>query len=403
MATPLGLVIALLGLFLGGYATWQLQSLKPATAPSGSPAASGAAPSTSTSASAESASVPSQGIFALAKLEPEGGILQIGGLPGDRILEIMVQPGQEVRENQPLIRLASYEVADAELALLDAQKQRGEDLRRIIQDSAQAQDAEAQAKIAQARASGKIDLQLADKKIQLLEGQTASAQDLLARLQQSGQSRLEIEKQDSLLKQLQSELESARISRQHAVEAAERSERLAELQRTSARKNVDRLLMEIPAPLPEAVRLATLRRRNGEINAPIAGKILSLSARRGELVGQFPLMQLADTKRMIAIAEVYETSKAELEQWLKQGGVRAELESALIREMVPEKKLTGTVQRVGSMIGRNQLMPLDPVQDADRRIFEVRVLLDQPDLASRMIHHQATIRLLPKQAEPAAR
>jgi len=334
-------------------------------------------------------------VFALAKLEPEGGIYQVGGLPGDRITEVRIQAGATVKEGDVLIRLASYDSAEAELKLLTAQQKRAAEMKVMVRASATAQDAEAQEKIAQAQRAARFDLTTGDKKISHLEEQLAKSEDMLARVSTSGLPRLEVQKQEIQVSELRSELGLARLTRERAVSATSEATQLANLQRVSAEKNLERLLSEIPMPLNESIELATRRRNMGEILAPVSGKVLTVSARKGELVGQMPLLQIADTSRMIAVAEVYETNKADLEKWMADKGIQLTIASPVIGSISGEKSLTGKVVRISSVIGRNQYTPLDPVQDADRRIFEVRILLDQPELASRLINHEATVEFKP--------
>src|SRR6185503_4256686 len=43
------------------------------------------------------------------------------------------------------------------------------------------------------------------------------------------------------------------------------------------------------------------------VRAPVAGQVIEIHARRGERVGMEGIAELADTERMYAVAEVYET------------------------------------------------------------------------------------------------
>jgi HlyD family secretion protein len=95
-----------------------------------------------------------------------------------------------------------------------------------------------------------------------------------------------------------------------------------------------------------------------------------------------PILQLADTDAMVVIAEVYETDIQQLDAWLGESPVRATITSRAL-----DKPLTGEVKhrQIAHMVGKNQVFSLNPRQDVDRRIVEVRVdiLPESLELASR--------------------
>src|SRR5216683_3572123 len=83
----------------------------------------GSGPSPSNPAPAALAQAPASRVEALGRLEPEGGIVNIGvGVPmGDRLSVVLVKEGDEVAKGQELARLESYQDRRAECELAASQ------------------------------------------------------------------------------------------------------------------------------------------------------------------------------------------------------------------------------------------------------------------------------------------
>ncbi|MGI9592521.1 MAG: HlyD family efflux transporter periplasmic adaptor subunit [Myxococcota bacterium] len=111
-----------------------------------------------------------------------------------------------------------------------------------------------------------------------------------------------------------------------------------------------------------------------EIRAPIAGQVLEIHARPGERIGREGLLALGETRRMMTVAEVYETDSLGVER-----GQLARITSPALPEPVP-----GVVERVGLQIGRQGILDTDPVAKIDSRVVEVRIRLEpeSPELAA---------------------
>src|SRR5262249_48645524 len=137
----------------------------------------------------------------------------------------------------------------------------------------------------------------------------------------------------------------------------------------ATKQTLKRTLQEISL---ETLRLqeemAEMRYRRTEVLAPSDGKVLKVLAHPGELVGPAqPLLQLADTSRMVVLAEVYETDLAKV----RVG------QAAHVRSRTFTQPLRGTVEVIGGMIAKNRIYDVDPTADVDRRVFEVRIQLDE--------------------------
>jgi HlyD family secretion protein len=84
---------------------------------------------------------------------------------------------------------------------------------------------------------------------------------------------------------------------------------------------------------------------------------------------------------MYAVAEVYETDAG-----LVRPGQQATVTSPAL-----SKALTGTVERVGRMIYKNDVLHVDPAADADARVVEAWILLETSEAASHLINLQVDV------------
>jgi HlyD family secretion protein len=116
--------------------------------------------------------------------------------------------------------------------------------------------------------------------------------------------------------------------------------------------------------------------------APTGGRVVRFLSHPGDTVTTQPVLQLAETNKMVVLAEVYESDVGKVRQWLSGGKpVKAEVD---MRVLSDGKKLTGTVadaSKVATVVAKNILTPLGPREDADRRVVEVEVELDAASAA----------------------
>jgi len=109
------------------------------------------------------------------------------------------------------------------------------------------------------------------------------------------------------------------------------------------------------------------------VHAPVAGRIVKIYARRGERVGPAGFAEVAQTDQMFVVAEVYETDVGRV----------AVGQSATARSPAIAGELAGTVDRIGTKVGKQDVLATDPVARTDARVVEVRVkLADSPKAAA---------------------
>jgi HlyD family secretion protein len=119
------------------------------------------------------------------------------------------------------------------------------------------------------------------------------------------------------------------------------------------------------------------------IRAPIKGQILEIHAREGERVGSDGVLEMGDTEKMFAVAEVYETDIATVKE-----GQRATIRSAALASPI-----SGVVEKIGLKIGRMDVLDTDPIAKADSRVVEVRIALDSSEVVSRLTNLQVEIEI----------
>ncbi len=182
--------------------------------------------------------------------------------------------------------------------------------------------------------------------------------------------------------QEQLNMRKAELLRQQSDAAMSRLEGQADL--ASAEANLLKARREIQIEsLTAELAVATSRLEQTIVTAPIGGQILKVFTFPGEKIHLGPILQMGDTNRMYAVAEVYETDV----RFVKVGQ-RARISSPALAE-----DLYGTVEQIGLRIYRNEIFSTDPTQKLDARVVEVRIPLDDSKLALRMIYLQVDVEI----------
>ena len=106
-----------------------------------------------------------------------------------------------------------------------------------------------------------------------------------------------------------------------------------------------------------------------EIVSPMDGLVLRVHVRDGERPRDSGIIELGDTRQMQVIAEVYEADAIRL----RVGSpARVVLKSSGV-------ELQGVVSHVRPLVGRKTVLDNDPVSDADARVVETIIDLDDKD------------------------
>jgi HlyD family secretion protein len=335
-------------------------------------------------------------VVALARLEPEGGIINLAGPPGDRIRLVKCQLGQQMKEGETLIELESYQDRKIQVELLDIKIKEATKQRDTIEASYQAQMAELEAKENQLKTLTPLDIEQQTANVKLLREKEAAMQkqqERLASLVTAPVSEQEKEQQALLAKQSSEEAKTADLLLKKTRLTADENAKLIESQKKSAQASRDRALGELSLDLlNKQLQEAKDQMERSLIKAPSNGTVLRILSHAGEATTGQPVLQVADTSKMVAVAEVFESDAAQLMNWQAQNKSIV----ATIKSQVFPEEITGKVTHIGQMIAQNQLQSLSPTQDNNRRVVEVRISLDSPGTASHFLNLQVTATLEPK-------
>ena len=175
------------------------------------------------------------------------------------------------------------------------------------------------------------------------------------------------------------EVERASVALDHAERVLARQEALKQSSFQSEAA-IDEAQRDVEMRKAELVA-ARARLERSSIKAPVAGEVLAIHAREGERIGEQGLLELGQTDRMYVVAEVYETDIAEV----------ATGQRAVVTSPALDAAISGSVERIGKLIGKNDVLDLDPVARMDSRVIEVFVLLDEPALVAGLTNLQVDV------------
>lgn len=359
-----------------------------------------------------------QAVTALGRLEPEGEVVKLAAplaLDGDRVGELRVKEGDRVTAGQVLAVLAARDVLAAELQEAEQQVTVVESRLKQVLAGAKTGDINSQRATvsrAQAEWQGNRDAQAAQLRrlqaqwqgdfaqqqaaVRRLEAELANAQaeyrryELLYREGAESASRYDTQKLavETLFRQLQEgRAELRRLDRTGRQNVQEAAATLARLDRSGRQQvqearstlssvaevrsvDVQTARAEVAAARATRDRAAAALER-AYLRAPSDGQVLKVHARAGEKIGDDGLLDLAQTDRMVAVAEVYQSDVARV----RVG------QPVAIRGQAINGSLRGTVSQIGLQILQQNVFSNRPGENLDRRVVEVRILLDPASTA----------------------
>ena len=103
------------------------------------------------------------------------------------------------------------------------------------------------------------------------------------------------------------------------------------------------------------------------VRSPRAGQILKVHTWAGEIVGDQGIVDLGQTDQMYVVAEVYESDVK-----VVHIGQLATLTSSAF-----DGEAQGTVDEIGLQVQKKGVLDTNPTADADARIVEVKIRLNQ--------------------------
>jgi len=338
-------------------------------------------------------------VVALGRLRP-ARLLTVVGPPGDQISDIRVKEGETVATGAELVRLVSHADRLAEVNLLKQQIESGNDQRELAMVNADREVQLAEAKVEELTTVTPLEISTQELNLGVLQKKLDTLADEVRRLEALKQRspmtvpERDFNAQQLLLAQTRADLQSGQVALQKARAAHQNGLKVANAQLAAAQANQKFARADRSGKtLEQKLALAQLQLDRTTLKAPWPGRVLKITAVPGEATGPpQPILQLADTATMTVVAEVYETDVKQLRAWCQAGRVRARVASRALPE-----ELSGVVapDRIGTVISRNTVLDIDPTADADRRVFEVPVTLDQPAVAAQYVNLQVQVFLEP--------
>ncbi len=177
------------------------------------------------------------------------------------------------------------------------------------------------------------------------------------------------------------ELDQRNAELQNARQQLERERKLGRTMATSASK-IEGLELNLKAAQAARDAAAALLDLS-LVRSPGDAQILYIHSRPGERVGVEGVVEIGQTEKMYAVAEVYETDIVHVKP-----GQRATITSPALASPV-----SGTVERIGLKVGRMDVLGMDPIAEADARVIEVDILLDDTQAVSGLTNLQVEVEI----------
>lgn len=317
-------------------------------------------------------------VTALGRLEPEGEVIKLSAPTssnGNRVDRLLVKEGTLVKTGQLVALLDSHDrlqaafqqakenvrVAQAKLAVTQAGAKRGE-------------LAAQRAEIGRLAAQQKGDMASQQSTVARLEAALRNAQTEYNRYQTLAQEgAISASSRDSQ----RLTLETAQKQLQEAQAGLNRMRSTRPRELSKARATLDQLAEVRPVDV-EASRAEVKRTRaamnqaqaelqQAEVRSPIDGEVLYIQTHAGEVVSSDGIVEIGQTAKMYAVAEVYQSDISRIKK-----GQQARVTS----DSIPGE-LHGTVERIGAQVRRQTIVNTDPSSNLDSRVVEVHVALDR--------------------------
>ncbi|WP_017292761.1 HlyD family efflux transporter periplasmic adaptor subunit [Geminocystis herdmanii] len=375
-------------------------------------------------------------ISALGRIEPQGEIIKVAANPsmsGAKVKSLMVLEGSMVKKGDIIAITSDYdtkkaelnsaqkdlEVAQANLAIIKAGAKEGEinaQKSTIERLNAQltAQKEVDRAKITRLQAQLVAEKKERQATIERVQAELNNAQSELSRYQELVKEGV-ISQSDFETRQLTVEttkkryqesegsyqktvttiteeireiealaLQNVNTLTKQVKEAEARLEEISEIRKV----DVAKAEAEVQKAL-SMVNQATVELNLTQIKAPNDGQVIDIKAYEGETIDNAEgVIEMANTKQMLIIAEVYESDISKLKL-----GQKAIIKSE--NNSFPDS-ITGNVVHISSKIGKKDVLETDPAASVDARVVEVKIAVNPQDnnIINNLIYSQVLVQIL---------
>lgn len=333
-------------------------------------------------------------VVALGRMEPKGEVIRVGGPSGARIDRLLVSEGEWVKAQQVLAYLDSYDESLAQRDLAASQLREAEAQLAAETQFQTAQIAETQTRIRQIEQPQAQAIVAQEARLRELQASLALGLQDLERDQQLHQdgaiAQRDLDRQKTQVKELQSQVQTAQATLEQLKTTRSSDLKNAQAQLQTAQANLP--LAQVRTAVESArqnLKLAETRLNETIIYAPQGGRVLRLITRQGEAIPAAPtgsdegILELGNTRQMMVVAEVYESDVARVKM-----GQKATITS---RNGAFTDTLTGQVEEIGWQIFKNNVLDDDPAANADARVVEVKIRLDNSDRVESLTNLQVDV------------
>lgn len=317
-------------------------------------------------------------VTALGRLEPGGEIIEISaasGSEGNRIEELLVREGEQIKPGQVIAVLDSRDRLEAALNQAQAEVKVAQANLAVIKAGAKTGEIRGQeAAIARIEAERSNDIMAQTATVSRVEAELNNAQAEYQRYQTLYQDgAISASEKDSKYLTLatakkQVEEAEANLNRIKSGQQEQIAEAKATLNKIAEVRPVDVAVAEAEVNQAQAaVKVAQAELDRASIKSSQAGTVLKILTRPGEIVASDEgIVRIGRTSQMYAVAEVYQSDIGKVKQ-----GQKVTVTSNAIAD-----KLTGTVETIGWEVERQEVVNTDPTANIDAKVVEVKVKLD---------------------------
>ncbi|WP_461434153.1 HlyD family efflux transporter periplasmic adaptor subunit [Hoeflea alexandrii] len=310
-------------------------------------------------------------VVALGRLQPKAGIVSVAlpqGAGDARLDQVLVTEGDIVAEGEVLAVLDSLPLYEA--ALTSAESTLA--IRRAVLAQTRVQiaatESELRAQIRGAEATVSASERELARVRSLIERGVATQATLEAAIQANDNARADLDRLRASLARYQPGPGGEQVD----VAVASADLAAAEAAAEQARSDLDR----------------------ARVLAPRDGTIIEVAARTGERPPANGLLQMGDTAQMEAELEVFQ---------IMAPRVAVGQNVSLVSGVLGAEPLTGTVARIGTLVGRQSVTAEDPAANTDARVLLVNVALDEASSirAARYINLEVVARISVAEGSPS--
>ena len=318
-------------------------------------------------------------VTALGRLQPKDKITYLSApnsINGVRVEKLLIKEGDNVKKGQVLAYLENY--ARSQAAIQQAFDKLLIARAKLAQVKAGAKTGDINAQQAtitrlNSQLQGDIAAQVAT--INRIQAEVENAQRESNRYQQlfkdGAISASIVDSKNLTLKTTQQQLKEAQATLKRTENTLEDQLKEAKSKLNSIKevRPVDVELAESEVKSAEtAIKQAKADHDLTYISSTIDGKILRINARNGEIISPAGFAEIGNTSQMQVLAEVYQTDIQNI-----RVGQKAKITSTTF-----PGELQGTVREIGWQVNQQGIFSINPNSDADRRVIEVKISIDNP-------------------------